>query len=244
MRRPDSAYRSVAEAAARRYAPAGRFAMRYALGKLRHDPVFAAILAQGLIPDRARVVDLGCGQGLLLALLVAANDARDAKSDSGRVEWPADWPAPPRPQSMVGIDAGPRAVALARIALGGQARIAQADLRTVELPACDTIALIDVLHYVDAAAQEAALARCAQALSGGGVILLRVNDAGAGWSAMLTRVSDRIAVLARDRKWPRLHDRPLADWIGLLERVGFEVCTLPASAGTPFANSLLVGRRR
>jgi SAM-dependent methyltransferase len=241
MRNLDSAYRSVAETAARRYAPAGRFAMRYALGKLRHDPVFAAILAHGLIPDRARLVDLGCGQGLLLALLVAANDAQN---ESGRAVWPADWPAPPRLQSMVGFDAGPRAVALARLALGGQARVARADLRTVELPACDTITLIDVLHYVDAAAQEAALAKCARALSGGGVILLRVNDAGAGWRASLTRLSDRLATVARDRKWPRLHDRALTEWIGLVERAGFGVDVLPASAGTPFANSLLVGRRR
>jgi SAM-dependent methyltransferase len=238
MRSPDSAYRCVAEAAARLYAPVGRFAMRYTLGKLRHDPVFATILAHGLIPDRARLVDLGCGQGLLLALLVAANEA------IARAEWPAGWPAPPRPQSMAGFDAGKRAIALARIALGDQARIALADLRTVELPACDTIALIDVLHYVDAAAQESALAKCAKALSGGGVLLLRVNDAGAGWRATLTRFSDRLATVARDRKWPRLHDRTLTDWIRLVERAGFAVRTLPASAGTPFANSLLVGRRR
>jgi SAM-dependent methyltransferase len=238
MRNPGSAFRSVAEAAARRYAPAGRFAMHYALGKLRHDPVFAAIFAHGLIPDRARLVDLGCGQGLLLALLVAANDA------IARAEWPAGWLAPPRPQSMVGFDVGQRAIALARIALGGQARIAQADLRTVALPACDTIALIDVLQYVDAAAQEAALAKCARALTVGGVLLLRVNDACAGWSAALTRLSDQLATVARDRKWPRLHDRSLTDWIALLDRAGFDVRTLPASAGTPFANSLLVGRRR
>lgn len=212
--------------------------MRYALGKLRHDPVYAAIIARGLIPDRARLVDLGCGQGLLLALLVAANES------IAHAEWPADWPAPPRPRSMVGFDAGQRAIALARVALGGQARVAQADLRTAELPACDAIALIDVLHYVDAAAQVAVVAKCARALTAGGVLLLRVNDAGAGWSAALTRLSDQLATVARDRKWPRLHDRSLSDWIALLDRAGFDVRTLPASAGTPFANSLLVGQRR
>ena len=238
MRQTGSAYRAVAEAAARRYTPAGRFATRYALGKLRHDPVFAAILAQGLIPDRARLVDLGCGQGLLLALLVAAIGA------FGRAEWPAGWPPPPRPVSMVGFDVGQRAIALARMALASHARIGRADLRTVELPACDAIAIIDVLHYVDAAAQEAALAKCAAALDVGGVLLLRVGDAGAGWRFALTRIADQLATLARDRTWPRLHSRRLADWIALIERLGFEVQSQPARAGTPFANFLLIARRR
>lgn len=238
MRTARSPFHAVVEAAARRYAPAGRFATRFAQGKLSHDPVFAAILAQGLIPDRARLVDLGCGQGLLFALLAAAIDA------PGRAAWPAGWPSPPRPASMVGFDVAQRAIALARVALGGQARLAQADLRSVDLPACDAIAIIDVLHYVDAAAQEVALAKCATALTPGGVLLLRVNDAGAGWRSVLTQLADQLATLARARSWPRLHSRPLAEWIGLLERLGFEVAAQPASAGTPFANSLLVARRR
>ena len=40
-------------------------------GKLRGDPVYAALLAQGLLAGRARVLDLGCGQGLLAAWLLA-----------------------------------------------------------------------------------------------------------------------------------------------------------------------------
>lgn len=237
MRKAGSGYRAVAEAAARRYAPAGKFATRFALGKLRHDPVYAAILAQGLIPDRARLVDLGCGQGLLLALLVAAFDAY------GGAAWPAGWARAPRLESMVGFDLGQRAIELARIALGGQARLVRSDLRNVELPACDAIVIIDVLHYVDAGAQEAVLARCAEALAAGGVLLLRVADSHAGWRFTLTRIADQLATLARHKSWPRLHCRSLADWIRLVERVGFEVRPEPASAGTPFANSLLVAQR-
>lgn len=238
MRKAGSAFRGVAGAAARRYAGAGRFATRYALGKLRHDPVFAAVLAQGLIPDRARLVDLGCGQGLLFALLVAAHEA----FEKGR--WPQGWPPPSRPKEMVGFDVSPRSVALARKALAAHARIAQADLRGVALPACDAIAIIDVLHYVGSADQEAALAKCAAALGTGGVLLIRVNDSGAGWRYTLTRIADQLATLARERAWPRLQCRRLTDWTALLEHLGFEVRTQPASAGTPFANSLLVARRR
>jgi len=238
MRKAGSAFRNVAAAAARRYVPAGRFATRYALGKLCHDPVFAAVLAQGLIPDRARLVDLGCGQGLLFAILVAARDAFE------RGAWPEGWPPPPRPKEMVGFDVNPRSVALARTALAAHAHIEQADLRGVALPACDAIAIIDVLHYVDSAPQEAALAKCAAALGTGGVLLMRINDAGAGWRFALTQIADQLATLARDRAWPRLQCRRLTDWTALLERLGFEVRSQPASAGTPFANSLIVARRR
>ena len=232
-----SAYRQLAAAAAQRYAPAGRFARGYAAGKLQHDPVFAAVLAQGLIPQQARLVDLGCGQGLLFALLLAAREA------AAHGKWPEGWPAPPQPRMMTGYDAAPRAVALARRALGHDARIEQADLRTVALPACDAIALFDVLHYVEAPAQETALARCARALDPGGVLLLRVNDAGAGWRYTLTRSADQLATLARTRSWPRLQCRRVGEWIGLLGRCGFRVAAQPADEGTPFANVLLVARR-
>jgi len=239
MRNADNAvFRRIAEAAARRYAPAGRFATRYAFGKLRRDPVFAAILAQGLIPDRARLVDLGCGQGLLFAMLTAAADAYEAGS------WPAGWPVPPRPESMLGFDILPRAADLARRTLGSRAHVVHADLRSIELPVCDAIAIIDVLHYVDAAAQEIALAKCAAALRADGVLLLRVADAGAGWRFAATRIADQMATLARHRSWPSLQCRRLADWIALLERKGFAVQSMPASVGTPFSNALLAARPR
>jgi SAM-dependent methyltransferase len=238
MRRTPRDSRKLADTAARRYAAAGRFAAGYARGKLRHDPVFTAILAEGLIPDGARLIDLGCGQGLLFALLVAAREA------VARGEWPAGWPPAPRPASMTGFDAAAHAIASARAALGAHARLERADLRDVSLPAADAIALIDVLHYVDAAAQDAALARCAEALHEGGVLLVRVNDAGAGWRYVLTRIADQLATLLRNRTWPRLHCRRLGAWIAALERAGFEARAQPASAGTPFSNVLLVAQRR
>ena len=34
--------------------------------------------------------------------------------------------------------------------------------------------------------------------------------------------------------------RPLAEWMALLERLGFGVRSIPMSEGTPFANVLLV----
>ncbi len=54
------------------YRQAGRIAYHLARGKLRGDPVFRAILELGLLRGYPRILDLGCGQGLLAAWLRAA----------------------------------------------------------------------------------------------------------------------------------------------------------------------------
>jgi 2-polyprenyl-3-methyl-5-hydroxy-6-metoxy-1,4-benzoquinol methylase len=63
---------ALLDAASEPYRSVGRFAYYFARGKLRTDPVYRAILEFGLLRGRARVLDLGCGQGLLAAWLRAA----------------------------------------------------------------------------------------------------------------------------------------------------------------------------
>ena len=53
--------------ASERYRNAGVFAYNFARGKLRGDPVFRALLERGMLLGRGRILDLGCGQGLLAA---------------------------------------------------------------------------------------------------------------------------------------------------------------------------------
>ena len=74
------------------YRRAGRFAWHFARGKLKGDPVFRAILEHGLLADRARLLDLGAGQGLLAAWLLAARSCQASAQDGA---WPPHWPAPP-----------------------------------------------------------------------------------------------------------------------------------------------------
>jgi SAM-dependent methyltransferase len=187
---------AVIAAAARAYVPAGRTPLHFARGKLRHDPVFRAIVARGLVPDGARLVDLGCGQGVLPAFLVAARACYE------RGEWPAVWPAPPRLAAVLGVEQRRRAVAAARIAVGHAAQFVQGDIRGIAIPACDVIAILDVLHYLPVPDQEHLLARCAAALPPGGVLLARVGDADAGLRALVTRITDRAISLARPSRAP------------------------------------------
>ena len=229
----DPAIASLIDAASAPYRAAGRFAWHFARGKLRSDPVFAAVLAHGLLSGRARVLDLGCGQGLLAAWLLAAQ----ARSAAGA--WPRSWPPAPQPQALLGVELDPREVERARAALGARAHIVLGDIRHLDYAASDAIVMLDVLHYTDYAAQEAALERARAALAPGGVLLLRIGDADGGARFALGKAVDRIVALTRGRP-SELWCRPLREWLALLGRLGFRARAVPMSAGTPFANFLVI----
>ena len=232
----DPAVASLVDAASAPYRAAGRFAWHFARGKLRFDPVFSAILARGLLNGRARILDLGCGQGLLAAWLLAARAAHRAG------HWPRDWPQPPAPERLAGIEINPREVARARVALGDRARIVQGDICHVDYGPADAIVILDVLHFIDSASQEAVLRHARAALTPRGMLLLRVGDAAAGAGFTLSKLVDGVVALVRRRRLVRLACRPAREWRALLAGQGFSTEALPMSAGTPFSNVLLVGR--
>jgi SAM-dependent methyltransferase len=234
----DRFFRALAADAARLYPACERYARHFAAGKLRGDPAFAHLLRAGLIPRGARVLDLGSGQGVLAALLVAAR-ARHALGD-----WPADWPPPPDPSSFTGIDLMARDVARAASACAGREgmSVVLGDIRAADFGAADAVVILDVLHYVDGEAQADVLRRVRDALRAGGVLLLRVADAAPTLRFRTTLAVDRVVMALRGHRIGRLHCKPLAAWIPQLEALGFAVSAVPMSAGTPFANVLLVAR--
>lgn len=230
-------FRAAVERAAQRFRPAGRTPYHFARGKLGGDPVFAALLRQGLIPPQARIVDIGCGQGVLAALLA------ECEQPQAVAAWPATWAPPPRGWTLTGFDLRRDAVAAGQRALGSRATLQVGDARKMALPTSDVAVILDVLHYIDYEAQEHVLQRVAAALVEGGTLLLRVGDASSGWRFHATLVGDWLITLVRGTPWPRFWTRPLSQWVALLERLGFTVQTQPMSEGTPFANVLLRARR-
>jgi SAM-dependent methyltransferase len=228
------AWRALVAAASEPYQRAGRFAWHFARGKLRWDPVFGHLLARGLIAPQTRVLDIGCGQGLLASLLAAA--AQTARQ--GR--WPSDWAAAPIDVRVSGIELLARDVERARHALGDGIDIVCADMRTTAFAAVDTVVILDVLHYVSVAEQDAVLERVRAALPIGGRLVLRIGDAGAPRGFVASTWVDRFVKLARGQGFGRPTGRTLAAWQARLAGLGFAVATQALQGGPPFANVLLV----
>jgi SAM-dependent methyltransferase len=233
-----SAGDELIDAAASLYQSIGPFPFHFARGKLRHDPIFLAVLKSGLIKNGMTVLDLGCGQGLLFALL------RTAESQYQRGSWPDGWPPPALGLDLLGIELRETEVAIARRALASMAVITPLDLsQGDDIPRADVMALFDVLHYLDAAAQTELIKRIARAISPGGFLLVRDADSAAGFNFHVTHLAERIAAIGRGHFRQRFHFRSRAQWNELFSDCGFAVETLPMSEGTPFANVLWVAQR-
>jgi len=220
------------DAATRPYQGAGTYALRFARGKLCHDPVFFFLLRRGLLPDRGSLLDLGCGRGILLSLLQAAKNQYQAGA------WPPGWPPPPLHMELKGIDVHAAHVRMARHALGDSVPVEARDLRDLDFQPCSVVVLLDVLHYLGGQEQRRVLQKAAAALESGGLLLLREADAGAGPAFYATRWADGLLEVLRGRLRNRLHYRSAIEWAGILELCGFSVGMETMSEGTPFANVL------
>lgn len=240
----DGAYADLREAAAEPYLRTGIRHWEFVRGKLRYDPVYRRLLEEGLLPRPGRLVDLGCGRGILLALLSApVEEWRNATPHAECSEAVRVRHVPPPGTQLLGIELDARLVRVARRALAGAAVVERGDLADCPIPACATAVILDVLHYLPAAKQEALLDRVVASLGPRGVLLLREADADDTLAFRLTSGAERLRALARGHLRQRFCYRPVAEWREMLERRGLAVEAFPVAEGTPFANVVLVGRK-
>lgn len=224
---------SLLDAATVPYQKGGLFAYHFARGKLSRDPVFAFFLRQGLIGENAEVVDIGCGQGLLASLLMAAENA---------TQMPQGWPVARPIKSYFGVDLMQADIVRANEALGHlspRVQFAQGDMCQRIFPACDVAVILDVLHYVPIDAQNAVIDRVIAALRTNGRLLLRIGDQRGGLGFAVSQWVDRVVTRIRGHRVTPTFCRPLADWVLLLQGKGLNVQAIPMHQGTPFANVLL-----
>jgi len=221
------------------YQATGYINYQWVRGKLRGDPIFKALLEHAIFSDNARVLDLGCGKGLLAAWLLAA----EKLANNGA------WHHQTRPAQNLnfrGIDINARDVHCGNHALAPiyneRVQLLPGDIRAAEIAAADAVVLLDVLHYIPHADQEKLFDEIRASLKVGSVLLTRVSDARQTFRAMLTRLVDRCVLLTRGFGATPLFFRSLPDWIDHLERRGFAVTAIPMSQSTAFANVMLIAR--
>ncbi len=210
----DASFEAAVERTRARYAAAKPQHRYYVAGKLALDPVFTLL---GDLTSLGRVLDLGCGRGQLSLLLLELG----------------------RATAVIGLDSDVSKVEVARLA-GPDADFRVADVARAQLPPADTILLIDVLHYLPFAEQDALLLAAARALEPGGRLLVRELDGYRSAGSAVTRFFEwcgRKIGLNRGRATAY---RPARAVIELLERAGLACRVQGASEGTPFANVLIV----
>jgi uncharacterized protein (DUF2062 family)/2-polyprenyl-3-methyl-5-hydroxy-6-metoxy-1,4-benzoquinol methylase len=226
------------ERAASRYIEAGVTAWEFANGKLRGDRVYLDVLRSGLLPPSGTIVDLGCGQGLMLSLIVSARDM------FRRREWPADYPPPPVAATLVGVELRTKVAAMAARALAGEATIVEQNIVSAPLATCDAVLVFDVLHLVPAVDQLRILRAVAAALVPGGLLVVREANAAAGPRFHAVRFGNRLTAIVQG-KWRRsFHFRTAGEWKSVLESAGFTILPGEARGAGGSANVTIFAARR
>lgn len=216
--RAKSAFEAAVERVASRYAKGRRAAYHYVRGKMASDPVAARIAGLGDLGD---VVDVGCGRGQLAVLLLEAGTATH----------------------VTGFDWDGAKVGDARAAASGLGAAFDAgDMRTVQVPPCDTALFVDVLHYLTDAEQDAVLARVADAARLR--VIVRELDPDRGWRSRVTRLQERVTTSLGYNRGARVNVRRIDDLVAPLRARGYEVRVEPCWGATPFSNVLVVAERR
>jgi len=222
--------------AASTYRASGRSAYYFARFKLRHDPLYSLLLVDRLIPAGARILDLGCAQGLLAAWLAAAQQCYFEGA------WDNACPAPEVEESYRGVDRNRSEIRRAQQALGNFADFVVGDIASEPLTGATLVVLVDVLHYLDYQAQMTLLRQIRAALPLHGFLLVRVGDCAGGMRARTSGWIDSLVLHLRGYGRGELYRRALPEWLLLLDEVGFSIQVVALQTSLGYANSLLRAR--
>ena len=227
----DEAFQALVRESSDRYITTSVTAWEFARGKLRGDPVYRAIVCDAILPSGGTLVDVGCGQGLTLALLA------DAERCFRTGAWPRRWHAPPLFDRRIGIELRSRTADVARKALQGDAEIIAADIRSLTQTRCRAALFLDVLHMIPRAEQDVVIATTVAGLEPGGVMLIREADASGGWRFTAVRAANRSKAIAFGAWRQRFYFRTADEWLACFAAHGLSAELRPMSTGM-FANVL------
>lgn len=212
---------------ARAFLPPSMFGNRYdyyyVQAKLRTDPLYPGVLA-ALRGSDAPVLDLGCGLGLL---------AHALQADGQRLGY-------------FGVDIDANKIARARriadkTGLHGT-RFEVVDLAQGHPPHRGSVAILDVLQYLDADGQRALLDDAVAMLTPGARLVIRSGLGDDTSRGRTTRVTDLMAHFAG---WMQERPKHYPTREGLhaqLEGAGLRTTFAPLYGDTPFNNWLVVAQ--
>ncbi|HVR42751.1 MAG TPA: class I SAM-dependent methyltransferase [Thermoanaerobaculia bacterium] len=228
----DPWFATLVRRAGDRYLGGSITSWEFARAKLRIDPVFEEVLSRGLPRSGGTLIDIGCGQGVMLALLT---EAMAAARTSDRPEEPVP---PPRFRRLIGIETRANVARLAASALGSGARIVRGDARTAGFEPFSAALLFDVLQMMSREQQETLLSALREVMAPDGVILIREADASAGWRFSRVRIGNRLKALSDGDFRQTFAFRSADEWLACFHRLGFAAELRPLRGESSSANLL------
>ena len=196
-------------------------------GRFRTCPV-AVIDAE--VPRSGRVLEVGCGHGLVSAYLALSAHDRE----------------------VTGVDIDARKIAVASHA---QSHADHDDVHLsfhhleagAPLPEgkWDAIVIVDVLYLLDDPAERALLAASVDRLAEHGVLVIKETDVVPRWKHLLAKAQEVVSTkILRITAGSALSFTPVSVLAEQLRTLGLDVVTRPVDKGYLHPHALVVGRRR
>ena len=176
----------------------GNWAVRFIQGYRPYLYPFEVLIEA--VPAEARVLDVGCGGGLFLALLAA----------TGRIS------------QGVGFDASRTAIEVAQrvrtsLPAGSRLRFEHRGVgETWPADTFDVVSIVDLMHHVPPAEQKNLSAKAAHHVAPGGLLLYKDVSEGPAWRAWASRLHDLVIA----RQW--IHIVPFATVVRWAEAAGLK----------------------
>ena len=214
----------IARAYLPRHPLGNRWDYYYSRAKLGSDPLYPGVL-QALRGSEAALLDLGCGLGLLahaLRLDGQARAYRGVDNDAAKIA---------RAQQVAGRNAMADAV------------FEVVDLANGTPEHQGSVAILDVLQYLDADDQQRLIANVIAMLVPGGRLVIRTALGDDSRRGRTSRITDRLANLIG---WMQFRPRCYPDAGAIraqLQAAGLETTFSPLYGNTPFNNWLIVATR-
>ncbi|MCC7374797.1 MAG: MMPL family transporter [Verrucomicrobiales bacterium] len=179
--------------------------------KTRSDPMFRVM--DGLLPDGGRILDLGCGYGVVAQWLTLDHPNR----------------------TVIGMDLDASKVEVARASAKANPRLAFEEcdlLGRPKFPESDAVLLFDVLHYFTRASKLEVLRAVRRCVAPGGRVLVRDACRSGSRAHWVTALLEKFAVLTgQHRTRQGLHFESEHGYRELFREAGFGAVQVEADSG-------------